>query len=441
MEQLIPYFFLLIMYLTVMAIISWQLTAIVIAIFPILSYLIRRFVEKIKKTSAQYADAYEALSSKVSNIISAMILVKLYSKQSAESKHFEKISNKIEDTEFNIDKMQNAVGPIQEVAVLALVIIVISAMACIIAQGDTKHIAGFLVYFYLLKRSQYVIGVLNNMRASFAVISGPLMVIWETFKDENKFIIKDGKKKFSGLKKAIELRHLRFFHGDKEILKDITGTIEQGKVTAILGPTGSGKTTVINLIMYLYESPPVSIIIDGVDIRDFTEQSLREHIAVVSQEVALFNDTIKNNIIYGLDHEISDKELADVLKKARLQEFIKNLPKGLDSHIGDRGVMISGGEKQKISLARALLKNAEILILDEATSSIDAESECQIREGVAEAIKNRTSIIIAHHLRMVQHADNIIVIEKGQTVEEGPPDKLLEKKGKFYAYWQRDKYF
>ncbi len=199
----------------------------------------------------------------------------------------------------------------------------------------------------------------------------------------------------------------------------------------IVGPTGSGKTTLINLILRFYDSPPASIMIDGVDIREFSFKTLRNHMALVSQDTLLFNDTLKNNIIYGLDREVTEKELIDTLQKARLQEFILSLPKGLDTSIGDKGIRLSGGERQRLSIARALLKNADILILDEASSSLDTKTEIFIQQAIEELMRGRTVICIAHRLSTIKGMDKIIVIEGGMLKEEGSLLELLEKKGKF----------
>ena len=217
--------------------------------------------------------------------------------------------------------------------------------------------------------------------------------------------------------------------------------MEKGKTVAIVGPTGAGKTTIINLLMRFYDCPSSAIFIDGEDIRSFTLQSLRAHIALVSQEVFLFNDTIKNNMIYGLDREVGNDELIEVAKKARLYDFIARMPQGFDTEVGDRGIKLSGGEKQRLSLARALLKGSEILILDEATSSLDSKTEQLIQQAINEAIKNRTSIVIAHRLSTIKNADKIIVLDNGSVTETGTLDELLERKGQFYELWEAQKFY
>jgi ABC-type multidrug transport system fused ATPase/permease subunit len=181
--------------------------------------------------------------------------------------------------------------------------------------------------------------------------------------------------------------------------------------------------------------------IDGVDIKEFTLKSLRERMALVSQEVLLFNDTLRNNITFGLDRDVDDEELKEVVKKARLYDFVNQLSEGFETEIGDRGIKLSGGEKQRVAIARAFLKGSEILILDEATSSLDSKTEILIQEAINEAAINRTTIVIAHRLSTIRHADKIAVLEEGRVVEWGSLQELLSREGKFYEYWEAQKFY
>ena len=236
------------------------------------------------------------------------------------------------------------------------------------------------------------------------------------------------------------MRNLTFGYSDnRTILDDVSFTLTKGTMTAIVGPTGAGKSTIINLLMRYYECPEGTIFIDDKDIRKLTLNSYLHHTALVSQETLLLHDSLRNNITYGLDN-ISEEDLLDTVKRARLDSFVEALPEGLDTLIGDRGVKLSGGEKQRVSIARALLKGSDILILDEATSSLDSKTEKLIQEAIDEAVKGRTSIVIAHRLSTIKHADNIIVIEEGQCKEQGTLDELLAKKGAFHGLWEQQRF-
>ncbi len=210
-------------------------------------------------------------------------------------------------------------------------------------------------------------------------------------------------------------------------------------MTAIVGATGEGKSTIINLIMRFYECPPRAIFLNGEDIREYDTKSIRKHMAFVSQTPSLFNDTIRGNIAYGREG-ISDEEVMKVAKKAHIDDLIESLPEGLSSKVGDMGVMLSGGEKQRIAIARALLKDSDIFLLDEATSALDSGTERKIQEAIDVAVKGKTSIVIAHRLSTIKYADKIVVLEKGRVLEQGSLQELLDEKGKFYEYWQMQKF-
>ncbi|UCG35575.1 MAG: ATP-binding cassette domain-containing protein, partial [Candidatus Omnitrophota bacterium] len=236
-------------------------------------------------------------------------------------------------------------------------------------------------------------------------------------------------------------KNLKFeYVTNEKILKNLSFRIKKGETFAIVGPTGSGKTTIINLLLRFYDCPPRSIFIDGTDIRELDLKSLMPHLGYVSQDSFLFDDTIRNNLTYGLRREITEEELIRITKQAQLYDFILQQKDRFETKIGERGVMLSGGEKQRLSIARALLKGTQILILDEATSSLDSITEHQIQEAIDEAVKGRTAIVIAHRLSTIKNADKIVVIEDGRLIEQGTLDELLAKKGTFYKYWQEQKF-
>lgn len=434
--------FMLSIYLIIMFVISWRLTLIICVLFPPLNYISKWFIKRIKKVSMSYEVSLGEISKKISNILSCMSLVKLYAYEKKEYKHFSFMSEEIQKVEFSLDRKSNLIRPMQEIFFLSAILLLVSAIAFIFVKQKSGEIAGFLVFFFILRRAQNSFLTFGSITASLATVGGPIKAISKMLDKEGKFIVTDGKKEFTGLKNDIKFKHLSFAYlKENPILKDISFSIGKGEITAIVGPTGVGKTTLINLILRFYDCPPSTIMIDGDDIRDFTFNSLRVHMALVSQDTLLFNDTIKNNMIYGLDREVSGRELTDVIKKARLCDFIASLKDGLDTYVGDKGVILSGGEKQRVSIARALLKGSEILILDEATSSLDTKTERLIQEAINEAVKDRTAIVIAHRLSTIKNADKIVFIDGGRVMEEGALDELLRKKGRFYEAWQEQKFY
>jgi len=434
--------FMLIIYTAILFAISWKVTLVVGSLFPVLNYLSKLIIRKIKTTSESYEASLAEISKKISNILSCIPLVKLYTFEKKEYEHFSEMSGQIRKFEFSLDKKYNLIGPMQEIFFLSAILLLASAIAFIFKAQKSGEISSFLVYFLVLKRMQVSFLSFGNFAASLATMEGPVRAISKMLDREEKFIIADGKNEFTGLKKRIEFKHLNFSYSrERPILKDVTMSVEKNKTTAIVGPTGAGKTTLINLILRFYDCPPSAIMIDGIDINDFTVRSLRSSMALVSQDILLFNDTLRNNMTYGLSGTISNEALMDAIKKARLYDFITDLRHGLNTYIGDKGVKLSGGEKQRVSIARALLKGSEILILDEATSSLDTKTERLIQEAINEAIKERTAIVIAHRLSTIKNADKIVFMDDGKIMEEGTLDELLRKKGRLYESWQEQKFY
>jgi subfamily B ATP-binding cassette protein MsbA len=441
LAKVINNIFMFFVYIIIMFTISVKLTIIIAFISPVFYYSVSWLFEKIKETSHFYAKAQNNLSKQIFDLLSCIPLVKVYAREEEEKEKFSGVSETVANLEFSMTKKHSLINPLQETILLIVVLSLISVVAFMVVK-QKREVAGFLVYFYVMRRAVASFGVLNNFIGKISTIRGPLSEIFKILEDKDKFFVVGGQKEFKGLEKSIDFKNLNFSYIEGvPVLKDLTLSIEKGRITALVGPTGSGKTTMINLILHFYECPPASIFIDGIDVREFNLKSLLAHTALVSQETLLFNDTLKNNIIYGLDRQVSDEELIEVIKKARLYDFVMNLPSTFNTLIGDRGTRLSGGEKQRVSIARALLKNSEILIMDEATSSLDTKTETLIQEAINELVKEKTVIVIAHRLSTIKNADKIIVVEDGRVIEEGSLTGLLDKKGKFYGYWEEQKFY
>ncbi|MGB1580273.1 MAG: lipid A export permease/ATP-binding protein MsbA [Nevskiales bacterium] len=235
---------------------------------------------------------------------------------------------------------------------------------------------------------------------------------------------------------AIERMSFRYPHGDKLVLEDIDLDIKSGNMVAFVGKSGSGKSTLLSLIPRFYDPSGGRILLDGHDIREYSLPNLREQIALVDQNVVLFNDTVARNIAYGTLDNTKEEDIIAAAEQAYAMEFIKKLPQGLDTQVGQHGVLLSGGQRQRLAIARALLKNAPILILDEATSALDTESERMIQQALDHLIKNRTTLVIAHRLSTVQGADKIVVMDDGRIVEQGTHQELLDKGGHYSALYK-----
>ncbi len=428
-------------YLIILLKISWVMTLCALTLIPVIDISLRWLIKKIRAASVYQIEARNFFQRHIYNVLTCMPLVKSYRSEEAEIGEFARRADKVAKLDYGMAKKQALIAPIQEIITMAAILVIAVAMFISVSVGR-GNAAGLLVFFYVLRKAMANFGIFTHIKTSFAQMGGPISTVEDILSDENKYFITGGDRTFPGLAGSIEIKDLAFSYiPGHPVLQGITFSMEKGKATAIVGATGSGKTTLISLIMRFYDCPPGTIFIDGTDIREYSLKTLMQHVALVSQDTLLFADTIKNNIAYGVEKKKADACLIDAAKKAQLYDFIARLPDGLNTPIGERGVRLSGGERQRLAIARALMKGSEILILDEATSSLDSVTEHLIQEAIDEAIKGRTAIVIAHRLSTIKKADKIVVLEHGKLVEEGSLQELLDKKGKFFTYWEAQKFY
>lgn len=410
---------------------NWKLSLIVIVILPLMVVITSIFQKSIKKTFAEERTQTAKLNSFVQERLSGMKIIQLFNREKAEFIKFKAINNDLKSayiaTIFYFSILFPVVNVVSSLA-LGLVIIAGGYSALEYADVSAGQVVAFIMFIPMLVRP------IRQIAERFNNLQRGLVSSERVFKlmDDDQELPDNGTIEKSSIKGNIEFKdvHFEYVKGE-EVLKGISFNAKQGDTIAIVGSTGAGKSTIINLLNRFYDIKSGTITIDGIDIKDFKLNNLRKHIAVVLQDVFLFNDTIFNNIALG-DDSISKEQVISAAKDIDILKFIDSLPNKLDYKVAERGSSLSVGQRQLLAFLRAYVFKPEILILDEATSSIDTASEALIQNATEKITKNRTSIIIAHRLATIQNADKIIVMDKGKIVEFGNHSELLKKDG-YYA--------
>lgn len=423
-------------YIFILLKISLPMTLFVICVCPIVQIFIAKIIKKIQRSSSDYAKSFAELGRKITNVFNCTTLIKAYCREKEERDWFAVTSHRIYQNRYSIDKKQGFLAPLHEVVMITMVLALVCVVAFLLVKQGDGDIAAYLVFFVVLKKLLNNVSQISSFWGSLSGVSGQIAQMHELMTDEGKYIVPDGKRDFEGIKQAIQINDLDYSFPDKPIsIRNLNVSFNFNQMTALVGESGSGKTTLINLLMRFYDPPENSIYIDDIDIRSFKIASLRSRIALVDQQDSLLNASLKFNLVYGLNREVSNDELSQVIEDAQLSKLLESLPEGLETNIGDRGVQLSGGEKQRVQIARAMLKKAEIMIFDEATSALDSKTESLIQKAVANLLKDKTSIVIAHRLSTIREADKIILIKNGQVLEHGNFEQLMAKKAHFYQHW------
>lgn len=408
---------------------DWKLAAAAFIAFPLAIYPMIRFSKKMRKVSSQGQASMGAMTALLHESITGIKIVKAFCMEKYEELRFGRENERFSKLRLKSIKTRAIVPPMMEMFGAIGFTVTIWYAAYRIQDGTLRpedFISFFAAVLMLYQPIKALNGVNMNIQSGLAAASRvfELLDIPQETKD------KENAKNIDGISEGLEIRNASFRYGDKWVLKDVNLKVKNGEVIAIVGTSGAGKTTFINLFPRFYDVTEGAILFDGVDIRDITRSSLRAQIAIVSQHVILFNDTIKKNIAYG-DVERGDDDIVNAAKAANADSFIRRLPQGYDTVIGESGVRLSGGERQRLSIARAILKNAPILILDEATSSLDTESEIEVQKGLNNLVHGRTTFVVAHRLSTVRNADRIIVLADGGIKEMGRHEELLKLGGEY----------
>lgn len=413
----------------VMFSISSELTLFVFIFIPISGFIISKVGKSLKKNSDKAAKEQGLFLSIIDETLGGLKVIKGFNGEKRFEGKFQDSTQRFFKLNNRILNRQNLSSPLSEFLGIVTIAILLIYGGKLVFDG--KLLAGAFIAY---------IGMAYNIltpakaisKASYSVKKGDAAAerVLEVLETENPITSKQGSISKTDFTNSISVENISFAYENEPVLKDFSLEVPKGKTVALVGQSGSGKSTIANLLTRFYDVQNGSIKIDGIDIKDFNLQSLRGLMGLVTQDSILFNDTIKNNLLLGKENA-TDEEIIDALKVANAYEFVKDLPNGIETNIGDSGNKLSGGQKQRLSIARAVLKNPPIMILDEATSALDTESERLVQQALENMMQNRTSVVIAHRLSTIQKADTIVVMQKGEIVEQGTHDELLSKGGMY----------
>ena len=420
----------IIILMSLLFIVSTKLALIALLIIPVSGIIIFGISHSIRRRSARSQAQLAGMTSMIAETIGSMRIVKAFATKGFEINRFAKETQKYYKLMIRRDRLRFVSSPVSETfgATIAALLLWVGARDVLVIESISSEdfLRFILLLFSLFQPLKNLTNVVNELQNGLASADRvfAIMDIKSDIQDvDNAFKVKD-------LNSSLSFNDVSFTYGNKDekVLNNINFKINKGEIFALVGPSGAGKSTLVDLIPRFYDTLSGSIKIDGKDIKDLELKSLRSLMGIVTQETFLFDDTVKANISYGVEN-ISDDEIKNASKAANAHEFIKKLPDGYNTIIGERGVSLSGGQKQRIAIARAIVKNPPILILDEATSSLDSESEKHVQSAIENLMSERTVFVIAHRLSTVHNANKILVLENGQIVQEGKHDDLINVDG------------
>ncbi|MBF2064697.1 MAG: ABC transporter ATP-binding protein [Calothrix sp. C42_A2020_038] len=418
----------IIVYTILLLLISWQMTLLVAICMVLISFIIQLLTRQINTVGKQAVQVNSNLANRMWEGFAGMKVIRTFGREEYEQKRFDEASNQVRHIFLKLDIFSRVVAPLSEVlsTILLLIILVIALLQ------DRSALPTLLTFIFILYRLQPQVKMLDGARVELIALKSAVDDVISLLDCSDKPYIRSGSIPFSNLTQRIYLESVGFYYNTSEnpAIKDMSLSIPAGKTTAIVGPSGAGKSTLIGLICRFYDVTSGEIYIDKYPLRELNLNDWRNQIAIVSQDVHMFSTTVFDNIAYGR-LEATEQEIIAAAKLANAHNFIIQLPQGYDTKVGERGMRLSGGQKQRIALARAIVRNPQILILDEATNALDSISEHLIQEALNTLSQNRTVIVIAHRLSTIEKADQIIVLNEGQVVEQGNLQQLLQLNGLF----------
>ncbi len=436
LESLIKNPILIIIYLVALFAISWELTLFVLIVLPIAGYVMGAVGKRLKRDSLEGQTQWGRLMSMVEETLSGLRIIKAFNAEQQISDRFTKANEQYRRTISQVYARQGLAHPMSEFLGTTAIAIILWYGGNLIFAGDSSITADAFIYYLVVFYS--IINPAKELsRASYSIQKGlASMTRIQTILDYPERITDPAEPLPVTFERSISYEDVSFRYEEPWVLHNLSLTIPKGRMVALVGASGAGKSSLVDLLPRFYDVTSGRITIDGTDIRQVRASELRELIGYVNQTPILFNDTIRNNITFGMERAVSDEEVRTAAEAANATEFIDQLPEGLDYNIGDGGSKLSGGQRQRLSIARALLKDSPILILDEATSALDNVSEQLVQEAIQRLVSDRTTIVIAHRLSTIMHADLICVMQEGQIVEQGTHAELLERGGLYAQLYQ-----
>ena len=433
---------LILVYLTIALFLSWKLTLLSLLVTPLMMIVIGRLGMKLHKEGNLSQRLIAELTAVLQETISGIKVVHSFGMEDYEVKKFEGHTGNYFKSILKMTHIRNLSSPVTEFLSIMTAGVIIYYGGMQVLHFHTLKPSDFITFLFAIFQIMPPVKELTTVSNRIYESSAAGKRIFELLDEQGKLPELPDAKEIREFRKEIRFDNVSFRYPESKlgktrradganVLKDISFSVRKGEVLAIVGPSGGGKSTLIDLIPRVYDPTQGAIYIDGLDLRTISIRSLRSLIGIVSQETILFNDTVRSNIAYGLT-ECSQERVEQAARAANAHEFIEQLPQGYDTVIGERGTRLSGGQRQRMSIARALLKNPPIMIFDEATSSLDSESEMLVQDAIERLMENRTSIVIAHRLSTIKNADSIIVVDRGKIKQQGRHQDLLRQKGGLY---------
>jgi subfamily B ATP-binding cassette protein MsbA len=423
-------------YMGALFFISPSLTIFVLILLPISGFLIGRIGKSLKRTSEKSQKKMGVILSHIEETISGLRIIKAFNAIDAINEKFKKTNQEYTRLMIRLYRKRDLASPLSEfIGAIVLVMVIWYGGRIILDPSSGMNGSSFIVYIAIF--SQLIPPAKAVTTAVYNIQKGAASVerVQQVLEAEELIVEKANAVKIKSFENSVEYKGVQFSYEKELVLNKINLKIPKGKMIAIVGPSGGGKSTLVDLLPRFYDTTGGEILIDGNNVKDYIISDVRGLMGIVTQESILFNDTVMNNIAFGMDN-VSEKDVIEAAKVANAHEFISKMENGYQSVIGDRGTKLSGGQRQRLSIARAVLKNPPILILDEATSSLDTESERLVQDALIKLLKNRTSIVIAHRLSTIQYADEIIVVKKGELVERGNHNELIALNGVYKKLYE-----